>query len=57
MSINITDKEKEFLIMLLQASKVIIKNSGGAYRLNSDRTFSCNDLLTLAYKFHLENYY
>lgn len=56
---ELTDKEKEFLVILFEIAQTFIERVGGDFNiaaLNYD-TFDRNDLYNLATKFEIENRY
>lgn len=57
---ELTQKEKDFLSILLKIGRVVVEASDGYFELSSSTDyveFSKNDLFNLAEKFGLENKY
>lgn len=53
---ELTQKEKDFLTMLLAIGRIIIEGADGYYSMGND-TFDRNELFRLACKFGVEDYY
>lgn len=53
---ELTDKEKEFITMLVQIGSTIVETSNGSIMLRSYEDFDRNDLYDLATKLGVEYY-
>lgn len=54
---DLTDKEREFLIILFKIGKEIIEGTGGYYEFIDGDGISRNDFFNLACKFGIEDEY
>ena len=53
---KLTDKEKEFLSMLLDIGDIIIENSNNYYEMRSYDVFDRNEMFNLRGKLGIENW-
>lgn len=53
---NLTEKEKEFLILLFKIGREIVESDGGVFNTFSENSFDRNDLFNLSEKLGIEYY-